>query len=216
MGARVATGLLLVTLSGGGAAGYGLLRTSIEAEVYRTRLQDVTQDFEQLRERYDEAVRRTAVTELIVHDERLDVVIRSAAGELERIETPFDPSGEIYVDFLVREGRLWIRRIFDAKTPPATGMVIDPQLGEVDWTAADASYGKATYRALGEGRWVVSVSGDGSLGLERRDTAESAELAHAPSVRAYAPVGEAVDDRLGALEPLEILRVLGRRVGATP
>lgn len=38
-------------------------------------------------------------------------------------------------------------------------------------------HGKAVYRALGEGRWVVTASGNGSLGLVRADDTEAGEIA---------------------------------------
>jgi hypothetical protein len=95
------------------------------------------------------------------------VAIRDASGAVRTIETPFDPSREIYVDFVVLDGRLWIRRVFDDRTPPEQGVLIDPALAEIDWSEDEAAHGKATYRALGPGRWIVSVTGDGSLGLAR-------------------------------------------------
>ena len=212
MGARILLGTLVLALGAAGTLVYGLLRATLEADVYRDRIAELGRDFEQLRGQYDQAVRRTAVTELVVEDGQLDVVVRSAAGELERIETSFDPRGEIYVDFVVLQGRLWIRRIFDASTPPATGLVIDPSLGQIDWQNDASAQGKATYRALAEGRWVVSVTGDGSLGLDRLAEGAPSNLAVAPVVRSYAPIGSAVDDRLGDLAPSEILRILGRRL----
>jgi len=195
-----------------GGLGYRLLETSLELDVYRERFDALERDFEGLRRQYDEAVRRTAVSELISQDGKLSVLVRTAAGELERIETPFDPSGEIYVDFVVVDGRIWIRRIFDANTPPATGLVIDPELAEIDWNRASDAQGKATYRALGEGRFVVTVSGDGSLGLEPRSGDVPVELTAAPEVKSYEPVGQVVDQRLRELQPAEVMRALGRRL----
>jgi hypothetical protein len=111
-------------------------------------------------------------------------------GVLREIETPYDPSGEIYVDYIVRDGRLWIRRVFDAKTPPSQGVVIDPDLAAVTWGQEDAGaeVGKAVYRALGEGRWVVSVTGGGSLGLVQVDADVGVDLERAPAVEDFAAV----------------------------
>jgi len=197
-----------------GRAAFELLRSDIEAAVYQARLVELEGDFERLRRQYDEAVRRTAVTELRVADGRLDVVIRDVTGHERRIETPFDPSREIYVDFAILDGRLWIRRVFDAGTPPERGLLIDPGLADVDWGADPEAFGKATYRSLDEGRWVVSVSGDGSLGLTRSTTGESVELSPAPTIRRYEPVEEAVEERLGAIRPSEALRAVAARLGA--
>ena len=101
-----------------GVFGYRYLRADVEAEVYRDRLRALAEEYESLRGTYNEAVRRTAVTELLVHDGRLRVRVRSVAGVLREIETPFDPRQEVYVDYVVMDGRLWIRRVFDAWTPP--------------------------------------------------------------------------------------------------
>jgi hypothetical protein len=104
----------------------------------------------------------------------LSVVIRTADGDTQVLNSPFDPSQEIYVAYVVSNGRLWIRRVFDESTPPGQDMVIDPRFTDVDWSADEKSHGKAAYRALGEGHWVVDVTGDGSLGLARQKPGELA------------------------------------------
>src|SRR5690554_4211377 len=53
------------------------------------------QSYEQLRQTYNEAVAKTAVTELVVEDGTLCVTIRTAEGVDRTIPTPFDPSKEI-------------------------------------------------------------------------------------------------------------------------
>jgi hypothetical protein len=200
-----------------GLAGWQLLRAGLAADVYRERLAETARDYQLLRQRYDEAVRRTAVSELLVEDGRLAVRVRDAAGEIRRIETPFDPTQEIYVDFVVLDGRLWIRRVFDARTPPEQGVLVDPELAQVDWSAAGAEHGKAAYRALGPGRWVVSVTGDGSLGLARSSDEPPAQLAPPPPVRRYEPIEGSLDDALRELSPGELLRALAARLtAATP
>ena len=200
----------LLTLTG--LASYQLLRVGLAADVYRARLEQAVNDYESLRGQYNQAVRRTAVTELIVEDGRLAVAIRDAGGAIRTIETPFDPSREIYVDFVVLDGRLWIRRVFDDRTPPEQGVLVDPALAEIDWSAEEAAYGKATYRALTPGRWVVSVTGDGSLGLTRREGDARIELAPPPPVRTYEPIESALDDALRDLDPVEVLRTLAIRL----
>ncbi len=208
--------LLLVLLLGVSAySGYRLLLAGIEVDVYRERLVELRRDHDQLRKQYNQAVRRTAVTELLVNDGKLRVSIRTAEGELRTLETPFDPSGEIYVDYVIIDGRLWIRRVFDANTAPGEGMVIDPALVDIDWDVARAAHGKAAYRPLDEGRWVVTVTGDGSLGLARVDAAR-VELSGPPAVREYTPVGESVDAVLRELTAAEMLRSLARRLSLVP
>lgn len=208
--------LLLVLLFGVAAySGYRLLLAGIEVDVYREHLVELRRDHDQLRKQYNQAVRRTAVTELLVNDGKLRVSIRTAEGELRTRETPYDPIREIYVDYVIIDGRLWIRRVFDANTAPGEGMVIDPALVDIDWDVARAAHGKAADRPLDEGRWVVTVTGDGSLGLARVDAAR-VELSGPPAVREYTPVGESVDAVLRELTAAEMLRSLARRLSLVP
>lgn len=201
--------LSLVLLALAGWAGFRLMRAEIEADVLRERLGSLMADYSALRDRYDAAVRRTAVTELVVEQGRLSVVVSTAEGTLREIETDLDPSREVYVDYVVIDGRLWIRRVFDDSVPPGQAIVIDPGLAEVDWSREGAAHGKAAYRRLDEGRWVVTVSGNGSLGLAPAPDA-AVELAPPPAVREFAPVEDEARDLLGALGPVETARALAR------
>ena len=206
--ARILSLFLLVLLAVCAFSAYRLLEAGIAAEVYRMRLGELSADYEQLRGRYNEAVRLTAVTELLVEEGRLTVVIRTSDGELRALPTSLDPSKEIYVDYVVDEGRLWIRRLFDEETAPGEGMLVDPRLGSVAWEESADHYGKAAYRALDEGRWVVDVTGDGSLGLSKRGPHERVRIEPPPPVRRYPPLAASMEDVLGSLQPLEVLQLL--------
>ena len=129
---RLLSIVLLALLAGAGLVGFRLLESTLAAEVYRARLAELAADNEALRRVYNEAVSRTAVSELRVEDGQLSVVIRTAEGELEVLPAPYDPASEIYVDFVVVDGRLWIRRVFDSSTPPeqATGSTITAAMVE--------------------------------------------------------------------------------------
>jgi hypothetical protein len=211
---RVVSFFLILLLAVSGFSAFRLLEATLAADVYRERLAELSEDYESLLGQYNEAVRRTAVTELLVEDGRLTVVIRTAQGDLQSLESSLDPRKEIYVDYVVHDGRLWIRRLFDEDTPPGEGMVIDPRFVDIDWDLASESHGKAAYRALDEGRWVVDVTGDGSLGLARRDRDETVRLSAPPPVREYPPIERAVEDRLGRVGPREALEALVRQLGA--
>jgi hypothetical protein len=203
LGSAVVAGTLVIVCT---LVGYRFLRADVSARVYRNRLGALAGDYESLRWRYNDAVRRTAVAELLVRDGRLSVRVRTIEGVVREIETPFNPAGEVYVDYAVVDGRLWIRRVFDAATPPGLGLVIDPALASVDWEKPGATYGKAVYRTLSEGRWVVSVTGDGSLGLTRAD--EPTDLAAAPPVKDFAELTDETDARLRRMTPAEVLRAV--------
>ncbi len=180
-----------------GVVGLRLARVDAAERVYRQRLEALAGDYETLRADYNRAVRRTAVTELVVKDGAVTALVRSAHGAIAEVPTSADPSKEVYVDFALVDGRVWIRRVFDAGTRPADATVIDPRLADVDWDGPTASVGQAVYRTLGEGRWVVKVSGDGALGLERVSDDAVVSLSEAPEVRSFDEVQAEVEDRVG-------------------
>ncbi len=187
---RIGNMAAVVLLGVAGFVGYRLVQANLTADIYRDRLTELAGDYDALRETYNQAVRKTAVTELVVEDGKLCVSIRNARGVVKQTPTPFDPSGEIYVDYVVLDGRLWVRRVFDAKTPPSRGVVIEPELADVRWDDPALAHGKAVYRKLDEGRWIVTVTGDGSLGLAKVTGNQPSELTALPEVRDYKPVDE--------------------------
>ncbi len=167
--------------------GYEFTSSLREKDKLREELQGLQGEHDRLKTTYNDAVKKTAVTELLVCEGELSVSIRNAHGEVENIPTPYDPSEEIYVDYVVLDGRLWIRRVFDAATPPNQGTYIDPSLGNVNWEASGSKMGKAVYRSLTDGRWLVTVTGDGSLGLAQVDPTTPNELTSLPEVREFEP-----------------------------
>lgn len=154
---------------------------------YRQEIQELQEAYGQLRKTYDRAIRRTAVTELNVEDGDITVVVRTAEGVLETYPTPYDPSDDIYVDYVIKDGRLWIRRVFDDRTSPEDGVRINPPDEEIDWEDED-TIGKAVYRELDEGRWVVTITGDGSLGLVPASEAPDSRLSPPPELEEFEPL----------------------------
>lgn len=163
----ILVGAASILVAASGFLTWRLVHADVESRVYRQRLVQLANDYRHLRDRYNDAVRRTVVNELVVHDGALYVRVRNAAGTISLIETPADPAKEIFADFVVVDGRLWIRRVYDQSTPPEFGFTIDDKLGPIPWDDDPKAVGKVVYRPLSEGRWAVSVSGDGSLGLAR-------------------------------------------------
>lgn len=193
----------------GGVAYLGFVATKnrIAAEIYEQKLGAMAADYQQVRSLYNQAVSKTAVTELVVEGKKLQVKVRTVAGVVKEIATPFDPAEEIYVDYAVLDGRLWIRRVFDAKTPPEKGMVIDPAIANIEWPKQpEPAVGKAVYRSLSEGRWVVTVSGDGSLGLVKVEN--SPELVAAPLVQEHKTIKEDAAREAGGVTPGDVWRWL--------
>jgi len=195
----VSVALTGTIVAGGGYMGYRAVRSDIEATTYRERLERMVEQYEGLRAEFNAAVRKTAVTELLVEGEDLAIVVRRPDGSTERVETELDPRGEVYVDYVVIGGRLLIRRVFDSWTAPADGVVLEPGLVEVDWDDPRAEHGKAVYRALADGRWVVSVTGSGALGLVRLgdlDATVESDLVHAPEVADFSELVEETEVEL--------------------
>ncbi len=204
---RVGILAFMALLGAGGLLAFRMVHSQVAVDLYRARLQTLSHDYEQLRANYNEAVRKTAVTELLIDEGRLYVVVRTAHVQ-KVIPTPFDPSREIYVDYVVADGRLWIRRVFDDTTAPEHGLVIDPARARIDWHAPGVAHGKAVYRRLDEGRWVITVTGDGSLGLARAPHGQSTYLAPPPPVKDYPLMDREVSAELDQIAPADVLKHL--------
>ena len=191
-----ALAVLVLALVGGGFL-LQAERSQARAELYQARLRELADRYTQLADLYNTAVRRSAVTELVVSEGTLTVRVRTPDGVLQEVPTPFNPSSEIYVDYAVLDSRVWIRRVFDEHTPPSEAVVIDPRLADVEWDLKGVQHGKAVYRSLSDGRWVVSVSGNGSLGLTRlADDAATPELVTAPTTVEFSEIEAQVDAEL--------------------
>ena len=202
----VKTVIVLVLLGGIGVVGYHWASTKVEVDIYRERLAGLSNEYESLRSMYNQAVRKTAVTELIVKDGKLSLAIRTIEGVDRLIDTPFDPAREIYCDYVLLDGRLWIRRVYDGHTPPSEGLVIDEKLAHVDWNDPAARYGNAVYRSLSEGRWIVTVTGDGSLGLAKANGASATILSGPPPVRDYDQLEKQINEDMAKVKIADVLK----------
>ncbi|MGP1347875.1 MAG: hypothetical protein ACTS3F_14555 [Phycisphaerales bacterium] len=187
---------------------FRLVRADVSAEAYKRQLTTLASSYNDLRSTYNNAVRRMAVTELLVEDDRLSVLIRAADGAVQKFDTPLDPNEEVFVDYVVIDNRLWIRRVFDSNTPPAQGLLIDPALADIDWNSDRANHGKTVYRSLDEGRWIIDITRDGSLGLRRADTAEPSRLVPPPELIEHEPIEHAVEESLKNMTLSDVWKAL--------
>ena len=201
---QIAIGGLLLCVTG--VVGYRWAFAKVQMDIYRDRLAGLSAEYESLRSMYNQAVRKTAVTELIVKDGRLSLAIRTIEGDNRVIDTPFDPAEEIYCDYVLMEGRLWIRRVYDSHTPPSKGLVIGDNLQQVDWNDPAARYGKAVYRSLSPGRWIVTVTGDGSLGLAKIDAKADVTLSGPPPVRDYGQLEKQINEAMAHVTVGDVLK----------
>jgi len=188
------------------AALWAFGRARLTADVYAMRLQSLCADYERLRQDYNRAISRTAVTELRVTGTDITVIVRTADGLTREVKTGCRPDREVYVDYVVLGGRLWIRRVFDAATAPEAGTLVDPALAGVAWEADRTAVGKAVYRRLEEGRWVVTVTGNGSLGLEPVAPTAEVTLSPPPPVADFAVVQEQMRRAQANVSWLDLLR----------
>jgi len=201
----VAVASLAVIAAAIGTFTYKLAKKDAEASFYRSRLIHLRGEYEKVRGAFNDAVRKTAVTELVVEDGKLTVRVRTATGEITQVPVPFyEPTRAIYVDYVVLDGRLWIRRVFDEETSPRNGVLIDPALARVEFDEEHAHVGKAVYRDIGEGRWVVTVTGGGSLGLARASS--PVDLISTPEVRDFEEIVRTADEIVRGMTPADVIR----------
>jgi hypothetical protein len=165
--------------------GFFWLREEVTTRIYQQKLEALAAEYSDLADQYNHAVRQSAITELLVTENQVTVLVRTIDGSVRQIETPFDPKQEIFVDYLVSNGRIWIRRLFDQSTPPEDGLLIEPDWDVIDWKNPDIQYGKAIYRSLQPGTWSIQVSGNGALSLEPAPESHPELLAAAPKIRTY-------------------------------
>lgn len=197
MAKRVFLPLSLIALGIALTAGYQWAKASVAQDIYRDRLTSLQADYQQLAKQYNQAITPRPVTELLVEDQKVCVLVRKGNGELVRVPTPFNGwQNDVYVDYVLADGRLLIRRVFEIKNGQDTSkpVQVDSDLVEVQWGDA-VPFGKAIYRSkMQDGRWVVSVTGDGSLTLKRIGDDEPVELETQPKVNEYDPIDERADE----------------------
>ncbi|WP_432797499.1 hypothetical protein [Poriferisphaera sp. WC338] len=199
--------ILLLFLSLASYMTYRMTRSEIAAGIYRTRLIKLDQQYTSLLEQYNTAITKTAVTELLVTPDTVSVIIRDDLGNIKTISTPFLPTEEIYVDYVLADSRILIRRIYNQYTAPERGLLITPHLAHIDWDALpETSHGKAIYRTLTPGRWTIAISGSGSLTLAPATT-PPAPLLPSPNITDYVPIEES-DRAVESITPTDIASYL--------
>lgn len=177
---------------------YRFTKSQVEADLYKDKLTSLRADYESLRTDFNKAVKKTAVTELMVEgDGSIHVVFVNLDGSECTVATPFKMGSEIYVDFIVVDGRLMLRRVFDENTRPKEALLIDPALQKVDWQSGKAQRGSAIYAQLNkQGRWVVSVTGNGSLEIvHRAPAAQRNPLIAAPAVKEFPQIDKELNEK---------------------
>lgn len=186
----------LVGLLIGALAGYQWAKANVAQEIYHDRLtgleadyRQLGQEYNQLAEQYNQAVTPLPVTELFIEDGIVCVAVRMGDGEIKRFPTPYNAwENEFHVDFAMINSRLLIRRVYDENTAPNAGVVLDPELLQVEWDAPGASHGHVIYsNRMSDGRWIVTVTRNGALSLEKVDDDAQINLVAQPQMMEFEP-----------------------------
>jgi len=213
MAKRLFLPLALVALALAAVAGYRWARATVAQEIYRNRLVALENDYRQLTQQYNQAITPRPVTEILVEDGRVCVVVRKG-DELVRVPTHFDiRKNEVYVDYILADQRLLIRRVFEFNkvnaVPPDKVVYIDKDLLEVDWDPDRIPYGKSlSFSKREDGRYIISVTGDGSLGLKQVSSSTEVDLESVPRVKDYPPIEEAAHKEIDAIGVADVWRYL--------
>lgn len=186
-------------------AGYQWARSNVAQDIYRDRLIGLQDDYRALAQRYNQAVTPRPVTELLVEDGIVCLGVRKGDGELVRIPTDFDVrQNQVYVDYLIVDQRLLIRRAFEfhpVNAVPADKVVyVDQELLDIEWDPERIPYGKAlSCRGLEDGRYIISVTGDGSLGMKQIALDAAITLQTHPPLEEFHPVDEQTKSDIAAI-----------------
>ena len=195
MTTRLVLLLALVGMALAALAGYHWAKASVAQRVYRDRLVGLQNDYRELAQQYNQAVTPRPVTELWVEEDKVCVVVRKG-DEIVRVPTDFDVrQNEVYVDYILADQRLLIRRVFEFNkvnaVPPDRVVYIDKQLLEVDWDPEHIPYGTSlSFSKREDGRYLISVTGGGALTFQPADEAAEIKLTSRPAIKQYEPVDE--------------------------
>ncbi len=187
-------------------------RGDIVTDIYRQRLEQLSANYQQLRSQYNQAVRKTAVTELVLEGGQLSVAIRTAAGVIETIPTHLDANQEVHVEYLVQDGKLWIRRVYTLSEPDPGGRahaavaMINPSLADPPWASDPSLKGLSVFRKdLTPGRWVVTTTGNAALDLKKLPPGQESQLASPPPVRDFPTMEKEIRDEIAEVDTWDIV-----------
>ena len=192
--------------------GYNFVRSNIAADFYRDRLREEVKKHEALRQTFNEVVRKTVVTELVVNDDDSVCVVFIDGNNQEKVvPTKFKKGAVVYVDFMVNDGKLFLRRLFDHKTAPADGLVIDPLAQTVNEDESEREeFGSAPYARLNQkGRWVVNATQNGALELKKADdSAPRRPIVRDLPVRDYKEIEKEINTQVDEIGPKDVWQSL--------
>lgn len=170
--------------------GYHFIKARMMVKHYREGVAEITakyqtlvdeynvaaDKFNQLKTRYNEVLARTIVTELKVEDKKCSVILSNSEGVIVELPVELNLDKEVFVDYILFGNRLFIRRVFDSGTAPERAedifreqKVRDYMPQEIDWADPQFRHGKSIYRKLGEGSWMITVTGGGALDIDRKE-----------------------------------------------
>ncbi len=218
---KISTILNVALLAAIAFAGYYLIKSHVEADIYREKFEKVSADYEKMRTTYNEAVKKTAVTELLVNEDgSVCVVFVTLDGQEKILPTQFKMGNELFVDYVTIDDRTYFRRVFDQKTTPENALYIDPKLQEVEWKSAgeepnalphpnhsQVTDGVISYVKLSNpGRWEVTITGDGKPDIRKKDKNEPpSALVPSVQVRDYSQIEKEVKDQIEGISFSDVM-----------
>ncbi|MEX2213962.1 MAG: hypothetical protein WD768_07530 [Phycisphaeraceae bacterium] len=210
---RLGTVAFILLVVGALLLGYWVIHGHLASQVLRDRIETLAKDYESLRNNFNEAVKKTVVTEFLVQEDgTICVVFVSADGSEQTRPTPYKRGAEVYADYIIKQdGRLLLRRVYDQLTAPIKGVSINTEYQTIEnWKEKEVIGGIAASGQLNEvGRWVVKVSGQGAMLLTKADDKEPrVPLLVAPTVKDYSQVTQEVDASIGNIGPGDVFKAL--------
>ena len=210
---RLGTVAFILLVAAALLLGYWVIHAHLASKLLRDRIQTLAGECEPLRKNYNSAVKKTVVTELLVQDDdTICVVFVSADGSEQVRPTPFKRGSLLYVDYVIKQdGRLLLRGVFDYDTAPSAGVAINADFQTIErWKNKEVKAGNAVSQLVDKkGRWVVEVTGNGSLQLSKADDkAPRVPLVVSPQIKDFSQITKEIDASIGDIGPGDVFKAI--------
>lgn len=136
---------------------------------YEQKLKTVITQYNRLLDTFNTVVDKTIITEIKVEDGNVFAIIRNYHRLRKKIPLKVSLKYPVYVDYIIKDNSIILRRVFDAVTPPSKAHNIVSNL-DVNWDDKSFKYGKAIYKKFSTNKnaiYQITVTGNGSLGIEQ-------------------------------------------------
>lgn len=153
--------------------------------IYQDNLKNVINDFNGLLKTYNDVIKKYIITDILIENSYLYVILRNGAIEIKRIKTSVCVSEEIFIDYVLYQNRIIFRRVFDANTAPSKAIDLFSDIN-LDWKDNSLQYGKIIYKKFTEdGLYHITIQLDGNLGLEKYSKDEKMDYLPSPEIKKF-------------------------------